>query len=120
MKSKFAVFAMIGMLVFFFSCGKDDIEKGIDCVGQSFFIKLTHTADASNSKKINYAIEYTGSYTLKSVKWTFGDGTTETVAGTSTSHTYTAAGTYTVKADVTVENGSSSCTSSPTKSVVVE
>ncbi|SHG63013.1 PKD domain-containing protein [Flavobacterium defluvii] len=106
-------------LVFFVinSCSKHDDEEIVDCFGDSIFIKLTHSVDASDSKKINYSIEYTGSRTLSSVKWTFGDGSTGT--GTSISHTYAAAGTFEVKADVTTKNGNAECTSSPKKSITV-
>jgi PKD repeat protein len=119
MKAKITILFAIVTLFLNFSCSKDDISKGIDCVGESLFMKLKHTADPTNTKKINYEIEYTGSYTLSSVKWTFGDGTTETVNGTTVSHTYTTAGTFTVKAEVTIKKDKESCTSSPTKSVTV-
>lgn len=118
MKTKFTIAFIAAVLLLGFSCSKSDIEKGIDCVGESLFVKLKHTTDGTNPKIINYSVEYTGTYTLKSVKWTFGDGT-PTVEGTSVSHTYTAAGTYTVKADVTIQHGNGTCTSSPTKSVTV-
>jgi len=45
---------------------------------------------------MNYSVEYTGTGTLSSVKWTFGDGTTGD--GTTVTHTYNAAGTYEAKA----------------------
>lgn len=110
----------IGMMLFLnFSCSKDDISKGIDCVAESFFIKLKHTTDATNTKKVDFVIDYTGTYTLSSVKWTFGDGSTETVSGNTISHIYSGAGTFTVKADVTIKNSKESCTSSPTKSITV-
>jgi hypothetical protein len=113
------------VLLVSFSCGKDDIEKGVDCVAESLYVKIHNKTDETNIKKLDYSIEYTGTYTLKSVTWTFGDGTpSQTVAvpsGTtsSISHIYTTAGTYTVKADVTVQNGKSNCTSSPTRSITV-
>lgn len=119
MKTKSIILFIAAILLLGFSCSKSDIEKGIDCVSEAIFIKLKHTTDAANAKKINYEIEYTGSYTFTSVKWTFGDGTAETVTTKTGSHTYPAAGTFTVKADVTIKNGKNSCTSSPTKSVTV-
>ncbi|HKO77502.1 MAG TPA: PKD domain-containing protein [Flavobacterium sp.] len=119
MKTKTTILFAVVILFLNFSCSKDDVSKGIDCVAESFFVKLKHTTDAANPKKINYEIEYTGSYTLSSVKWTFGDGTTETVSGTTVSHIYTEAGTFTVKADVTIKKDNESCTSSHTKSVTV-
>jgi hypothetical protein len=119
MKSKAIILFIFFLLFISFSCGKDDIEKGIDCVAESVNVHLKHTADATNAKKIDFVIDYTGTYTFKSVKWTFGDGTTETVNGKTVSHTYTTAGTFTVKADVAIQNGKTICTSSPTKSVTV-
>ncbi|KFF04755.1 PKD domain-containing protein [Flavobacterium reichenbachii] len=99
------------------SCSKHDEEEIVDCFGDSLFIQLKHSVDAADSKKINYSIEYNGSRTLSDVKWTFGDGTTGT--GTSVSHTYAAAGTFEVKADVTTKEGNATCTSSPKKSITV-
>lgn len=118
MKNKFAILFIAVLSILSVSCGKDDIEKGIDCIGESLFEKVTHTPDAADSKKINFSVEYTGTKTLKSVKWTFGDGT-PSVEGVSVSHTYSAAGTYSVKADITIQDGKGSCTSSPVKSVTV-
>ena len=118
MKKVATILCFAAILVLNFSCGKDDIEKGIDCVAESIYEKVIHTADAANPKKINFSVEYTGNKTLKSVKWNFGDGT-PTVEGQSVSHTYTTAGTYSVKADITVQEGKQVCTSSPVKSITV-
>jgi len=118
MKKIITILCFAAVLILNFSCGKDDIEKGIDCVAESIYQKVKHTADATDPKKINFSVEYTGDKTLKSVKWTFGDGT-PSVEGVSVSHTYSAAGTYQVKADITVAEGNGTCTSSPVKSVTV-
>ena len=119
MKIKLPILFAVIILFLNFSCSKDDISKGIDCVAESFFVKLKHTTDATNTKKVDFVIDYTGTYTLSSVKWTFGDGTTETITGNTVSHVYSGAGTFTVKADVTIKNGKETCTSSPTKSITV-
>lgn len=125
MKTKFTFMFIAFVFLVSFSCGKDDIEKGIDCVGESLFVKMKNKTDDTNIKKLDYSIEYSGTYTLKSVTWNFGDGTpVQTVTVTSgttsaVSHIYSAAGTYTVKADVTIQKGSSNCTSSPTRSITV-
>jgi hypothetical protein len=119
MKTKITAFFIVLVLFLSLSCAKDDISKGIDCVAESILVKLKHTADVTNAKKIDFVIDYSGTYTFKSVKWTFGDGTTETVTTKSTSHTYGAGGTFMVKADVTIQNGKETCTSSPTKSVTI-
>ena len=119
MKTKATILFIAILMLVSYSCSKSDIEKGIDCIAESVFIKLKHTTDATNVKIVNYEIEYTGTYELKSVKWTFGDGTAQTVTGKTISHTYAAAGTFTVRADVTIAKGKESCTSSPTKTVTV-
>ncbi|MFB3386355.1 PKD domain-containing protein [Flavobacterium sp. LAR06] len=118
MKKTAAILCFVALITLNLSCGKDDIEKGIDCVAESIYQKVKHTADATDPKKINFSVEYTGDKTLKSVKWTFGDGT-PSVEGVTVSHTYSAAGTYSVKAEITVQEGKGTCTSSPVKSVTV-
>lgn len=118
MKKIITILCFAAVLILNFSCGKDDIEKGIDCVAESIYQKVKHTADATDPKKINFSVEYTGDKTLKSVKWTFGDGT-PSVEGVTVSHTYSAAGTYSVKAEITVQEGKGTCTSSPVRSVTV-
>ena len=109
------IFTVIIIAFLGFSCSKHDDEEIVDCFGESILIQLKHSADGADSKKINYSIEYAGTRTISSVKWTFGDGTTGT--GISVSHTYAAAGTFEVKADVTTKDGRSECTSSPKKSI---
>lgn len=101
------------------SCSKSDDEAIVDCLGDSILTELKHPVDAADSKKINFSIEYAGSdRTLSNVKWTFGDG--QTATGLSVSHTYSTAGSYTVKAEVTTKKGSSSeCTHEKTKTITV-
>lgn len=118
MKKKFTFLFIAALAFLSFSCG-DDLEKAFDCAGENLLLEIGHTADAANSKKIDYELKYTGEYTVKSVKWTFGDGTTQNVSGSTVSHTYATGGTFAVKADVTLKNGSSSCTSAHSKSVTV-
>lgn len=119
MKSKVVVLFSVFVALVSFSCG-DDLEKAVDCVTESALLELSHTTDAANAKKIDFEIKYTGEYTVSSVKWTFGDGSAEqTVSGKTVSHTYTTAGSYSVKADITIKKGSSSCNQSKTKTVTV-
>ncbi|WP_244281302.1 PKD domain-containing protein [Flavobacterium plurextorum] len=66
---------------------------------------------------MNYSVEYTGSGTLLSVIWTFGDGTTG--SGAVVTHAYTAAGTYEATANVTVEKDGSKCGSIKKRTVTV-
>jgi hypothetical protein len=104
------------------SCSKSDDEAIVDCFGDSILTELKHSADGTNSKIINYSIQYSGSNTVTSVKWTFGDGTPAQTVNSATgavSHTYAAAGTFEVKADVTVSKSGGSCTVSPKKSITV-
>ncbi len=115
---------LILVTVFFMnnSCSKHDDEAIVDCFGDSILTELKHSADGTNSKIINYHIQYSGSNTVTSVKWTFGDGTPAQTVNTATgtvAHTYAAAGTYEVKADVNITKGGGSCTVSPKKSVTV-
>lgn len=58
------VLSFVTVLILNYSCSKSDIEKGIDGVAESIYQKVTHTADASNPKKINFSVEYTGTKTL--------------------------------------------------------
>ena len=116
MKKMKRIFAVVIIAFLSISCSKHDDEEIADCFGESILVELKHTVDAGNSKKINFSIQYAGSKTISKVKWTFGDGSAVvTETGLTTSHTYTAAGTFEVKADVTVE----SCTVSPKKNVTV-
>lgn len=120
---KIATILML-MTVFFMSnsCSKSDDEAIVDCFGDSILTELKHSADGTNSKIINYSIQYSGSNTVTSVKWTFGDGTPAQTVSSATgavSHTYAAAGTFEVKADVTLSKSGGSCTVSPKKNITV-
>ncbi|UPZ16515.1 PKD domain-containing protein [Flavobacterium humidisoli] len=99
------------------SCSKHDDEVIIDCLAESIYVKIHNSTDTSNPKLMNYSVEYTGTGTLSSVKWSFGDGTTGT--GAVVTHTYTAAGTYEAKAEVTVKKDGAECTSVPKRTVTV-
>ncbi|AWK03391.1 PKD domain-containing protein [Flavobacterium crocinum] len=122
MKKITAILMFTTMFFMINSCSKSDDAAIVDCFGDSILTELKHSADGTNSKIINYSIQYSGSNTVTSVKWTFGDGTpAQTVTGTTgaVSHTYSAAGTFEVKADVTLSKGGGSCTVSPKKNVTV-
>jgi hypothetical protein len=116
------IFIMIAVVFMSNSCSKHEDEAIVDCLGDSILMKLKHSEDETNSKKINYSIEYYGSKTISSVTWTFGDGSpSETINSTTgaVAHTYSAAGTFEVKADVTISKEGGSCTTSPKKSITV-
>lgn len=122
MKSISRILVMFTVVFIGVSCSKKDDDDIVDCFGDSILTELKHTADGTNSKIINYSIQYSGSNTVSSVKWTFGDGTPAQTVSSATgavSHTYTTAGTFEVKADVTLAKSGSSCTVSPKKSVTV-
>ncbi|MDA6068129.1 PKD domain-containing protein [Flavobacterium sp. AC] len=119
MKTRFKIVCIVAVLLLGYSCSKSDLDKGIDCFGESFFMKFKNKTDPENAKKVDFVVEYTGNYEFKSVKWTFGDGTTETTTNTTISHIYTAAGTYTVRADITIQDGKAACTASPTRSIII-
>jgi hypothetical protein len=120
---KITTILILTILVFISnSCSKHDDEVIVDCFGDSILTELKHSTDGTNSKTVNYSIQYSGSNTVTSVKWTFGDGTPAQTINSATgavSHTYTAAGTFEVKADVTISKSGGSCTISPKKSVTV-
>ncbi|KQO29846.1 hypothetical protein ASF10_04880 [Flavobacterium sp. Leaf82] len=120
---KITTILILTILVFISnSCSKHDDEVIVDCFGDSILTELKHSTEGTNSKTINYSIQYSGSNTVTSVKWTFGDGTPAQTINSATgvvSHTYTAAGTFEVKADVTISKSGGSCTISPKKSVTV-
>ncbi len=102
-----------------YSC-KKEVENTIDCIFQPAYFTLKHTVDAQDTKKVNFEITYTGEHALdNSVAWNFGDGTTKTVNGTTAEHTYSASGTYSAKANVTVRNGDSYCTIELDESVTI-
>lgn len=125
MRGKITMVFVMAVMLLNFSCEKEidkALEQVVDCTGESFFVKMKNKTDDVNIKKVDFSIEYSGTKTLKSVTWDFGDGTPkQTVPGTATavSHIYSAAGNYTVRYDVTIENGGSSCTTSPTRSITV-
>jgi len=122
MENSKRIFAVVIIAFLCFSCSKSDDAAIVDCFGDSILTELKHSADGTNSKIINYSIQYSGSNTVTSVKWTFGDGTPAQTVSSATgavSHTYNAAGTFEVKADVTLSKGGGSCTVSPKKNVTV-
>lgn len=118
MKKTVTILGFAAVMLLNYSCSKSDIENGIDCATESIFEKVIHKTDAENPKKVDFSVEYTGSKTLKSVKWNFGDGT-PAVEGQSVSHIYTASGNYSVKSDITVQDGKETCTSSPVKTITI-
>ena len=100
------------------SCSKS-AETVVDCIAESLLVSMQHEAAPTNSKEIHFNITYSGSFSFSSVTWDFGDGKSETVNVTSTIHTYTQPGTYSVKAKVNLKKGNGTCAPEPVKSVTV-
>ena len=106
------------MILLSFSCCKPD-DKSIDCQAELGYVVITYIADTVNPKLITLTLTYEGSYTI-SVVWRFGDGTPDTVAGKTVTHTYPAAGSYDVEADITLSSpGESSCSGGKGKTIHV-
>ncbi|KAA5535729.1 PKD domain-containing protein [Paenimyroides baculatum] len=108
------------VILFITACSKDESEHVADCFGQSLFANVHHEISNENSKTVNLNVTYSSTtHTLKNtIKWNYGDGITETVTGTSTSHTYAKAGSYTVIASVSLVDPN--CTFDIKESVVVQ
>ena len=118
MKNISGIFMFTMVLLTAFSCSKSEEEHIGDCLSDPIYSELKHTTDPADPKKINFSLVYTGERTLSNVKWTFGDG--QTASGATVSHTYTAAGTYEVKAELTTKDGNSSeCSHTKNKSITV-
>jgi PKD repeat protein len=98
---------------------KKTTESVVDCIVESLFVSVKYTADAANSKTINFEVNYSGTNTLQSVEWVYGDGNTAKVNSSTSTHTYSNTGPYSVKAKVSIGNGNSSCTSEQEKNITV-
>ena len=98
---------------------KKTTENVVDCIAESLFVSVKYKADAVNSKTINFEVNYSGTNSVQSVEWVYGDGNTAKVNGAISAHTYSNAGPYTVKAKVSIGNGNPSCTSEQEKNITV-
>ncbi|MFY0483839.1 PKD domain-containing protein [Flavobacterium sp. PLA-1-15] len=90
------------------SCSPDKlIESATDCLFESALVLIDHTKATEDPKKVTFEITYGGEKNLdENIKWDFGDGTpVQTLTGTTATHTYTTAGSYTAKAVVTLNGG---------------
>ena len=102
-----------------YSC-KKDAENIIDCLFEPANFTFDHTIDTQDPKKVSFTITYSGEHTLdNSNPWDFGDGTTQTISGTTTTHTYSSAGTYIVKVQATTRNGDAYCTVELSETVTI-
>ncbi|MFH6993329.1 PKD domain-containing protein [Flavobacterium sp. FlaQc-48] len=116
---KAANFLVLLTIFFITNSCSEQLEAITNCLGESAQVEIKYSLDPVNARKINYSIKYTGSGTLNSVKWTFGDGTTETVTGTKVTHTYETVGSYEVIADIKLRKETIDCNITPKKVVTV-
>jgi PKD repeat protein len=98
-------------IVFFVtnSCTEEQIDSITNCWGQSSKVEIQYFSDPLNAKKITYSVKYEGSGSLSYIIWTFGDGKKDG-ENLKVAHTYQAAGTYEVQADVTIIKDGENCT----------
>ncbi len=112
------VFLIVCTLVLSFSC-KKAADEAIDCVVELLFASISYTANPIDSKEVTLMVNYAGEFSV-SVEWEFGDGTTETMSGTTVTHVYPSAGAYSVKANMTLSGDNhSSCSTSKSKTIDV-
>lgn len=115
MKTKLPI--LLVSLFLFISCGKDTAEDIVDCMGQSLFSSVHHTFSTSDAREITFSVTHSDEPKIKSVDWNFGDGNSQKVNSESISHTYSAAGTFEVKATIHLSN---SCSFDKSKSITIE
>ena len=112
------IFLLVGAVLLSMSC-KKAVEESIDCVMEMLFVTYSYTVDPAIPLEVTYTLNYTGEFAV-TITWDFGDGTTQTVAGKTVTHIYPDAGTYQVKALITLSAADrSSCTSSKERSIDV-
>lgn len=99
------------------SCRHEE-EAIVDCVGESILVSLKDDVSNTNTKQINFQVDYSGGKTVTSVEWDFGDGSTTTTTSKNTSHTYPNPGQYEVKTNVSLDQ--EKCTVSPKKSITID
>ena len=116
MKKQILMGGLLAIFLISGSCKKAE-KSVVDCLSESIKTTVHVTVSTSNAKQVTTEVKYWGHHTITSVKWEYGDGVTATTTGLTSSHTYTAAGSYTVKARVTFTEGKSSCEVDPTKAV---
>lgn len=113
------IFYILLIAIMCSTCSKQ-IEDVIDCFGESLLLDVHHHNVQTDPKQVNFNVTYSGDHNLDTtIKWNFGDGTpSQNVSGVSTSHTYSTAGSYTVKATITLNN--KSCSYDVAESVTIE
>lgn len=100
------------------SCEKAT-ESLINCIGESLLVTIQATPDATDPKKVQFSIKYTGSLTMSTITWDFADGSPVAEGAASTTHTYAVAGSYLVSATVKLQKANSTCVPNPQKNITV-
>lgn len=112
------LFLLAAALILSISC-KKTVEESIDCITELMFAAIIHTANPDAPLEVTYELIYGGTHTV-TITWEFGDGTSQTVVGTTVTHIYPDAGNYAVKANITLSSADmSSCSTSKEKNVDV-
>jgi hypothetical protein len=68
---------------------------------------LVSISSSRTGSTVTFTANVPDGVTVSSTTWDFGDGDSQTTASTTTSHTYTAAGTYTVRVTARTSTGES-------------
>lgn len=119
LSKRYAALAMIAGSLLLSSTGCRKTEEAIvDCLSENILTSLKHNISETDPKQLNLEASYNGDKTVSQITWTFGDGSTTTTTTRTTSHTYSTAGTYQVKADISLDNGA--CVISPKKSITIQ
>lgn len=118
MKIKFLYLMIITVSTIILSCSDDDADSFFSCLGETSITHIVHNIDSNNALQVNFEIEYNGDYSLSNVQWDFGDGSSG--SGATTSHTYNSAGTYLIKASVSVNEEGNNCSFTKDKSITVD
>ncbi|WP_316833026.1 PKD domain-containing protein [Pedobacter aquatilis] len=114
----FLVITLLSVPLLFNSCRKA-AESAVDCLGQSFYVSFKHNTNDQDPRKVDFNLTYSGKLQVASMRIDYGDGQTQTLSTGIISHTYAAAGTYQVKAWISLQNGKGSCEVNPVRQVIV-
>ncbi|NJM04945.1 PKD domain-containing protein [Candidatus Gracilibacteria bacterium] len=92
------------------AAASDSVRITVD-FGSVSGVTLTSSSPTSNPRLVNQTVFFTATVATGAgigYSWEFGDGTTKTTSGPTTTHVYSAAGTYTAQVTATNPNNSAS------------
>ena len=118
MKLEKALLLLFAAVLACTSCSRDN--ENIDCLKEQILVRIEHTHHADNKNAVDFSINYTGSKTITSVNWDFGDGASLSGDSISVTHIYTDTGLFITKAMVNVVQDGASCTLTPDKKVRIK